>query len=433
MPDTNLFLQFIYRVVQFTAWCTTRLYFRHIVVLNAHNLNAEGPLIVICNHPNTLIDPLLAVPQLQERPFLLANYSMFKHPIPRVIFSTLFCIPVQRTKDIPAGQTPKNDEAFRRSVDYLYAGGSVFLAPESLSENGRQVRPFKSGVSRIVLTALSDWKDDAPPLRILPVGLTYFNHKKPNTDVIINVGAPIDIKEETENLPEQYKKAVDALTLIIENKMRPLVIDCADAEEDNFLKKVECVLQNNNQVSTKEKFFRSQKFLENFSEKNIEKNNFGNIFHEKKKFEKYFSLLEALHLRDVNLKNFSFIKFILILVFGFPVFVLGFLNNIIPVSLATFIKNRMNLEDYETTIQYVAGLVLFPIAWWLQSVIFSWFFYHPHLVLIYWCFAIITGLFARCYFVYFLKFRNYLRYKNADKMNNLSEIRQNVSQFFTTT
>ncbi len=433
MPNTNLLLQFIYRLVQFTAWLTTRLYFRRVVVLNAQNLNAEGPLIVICNHPNTLMDPLMAIQQTQERPFLLANYSLFKHPIPRVIFSTLFCIPIQRSKDIPAGQTPKNDEAFRRSIDHLYAGGSVFLAPESLSENGRQLRPFKSGISRIVLTALSDWKTDAPPLRILPVGLIYFNHKKPNTDVVINVGEPFDIKKETGNLPEHYKRAVDELTIIIENKMRPLVIDCADTDEDNFLKKVENILQNDNPVSTKEKFLRSKKFLEKISEKKFEinisreKNNVENIFSFKINLENYFSQLDVLHLRDTNVKKFPVLKFIFILGSGLPIFALGFINNIIPMSLATFTKNRMNLEDYETTIQYVAGLVFFPVAWWMQSIIFSRFFYNPHLVLIYWLIAISTGLFARYYYVCFLKTRNYFNYKNADEKNNLSEIRQSIS------
>ena len=264
LPNTNFFLQFFYRVCQLLAWTTTRLYFRQIVVLNAQYLNSEGPLIIICNHPNTLLDPLMAVQQTQERPFLLANYSLFKNPVARYIFSMLYCIPVQRSKDIPVGQTPKNDEAFRRSVEHLYAGGSVFLAPESLSENGRQLRSFKSGVSRIILTALSDWKDDEKPLRVLPVGLTYFNHKKPNSDVVINVGEPIEIKKETENLPEHYKKAIEELTLILENKMRPLVIDCADKTEDIFLKKVESILQNDNPVALEKKFLRSQNFLKKY-------------------------------------------------------------------------------------------------------------------------------------------------------------------------
>ena len=167
MPNTNFFLQFFYRVLQLWAWVATRLYFRNVVVLNAKYLNTEGPLIIICNHPNTLLDPLMTFQQTQERPFALANYSLFKHPIPRAILSTLYCIPVQRSKDIPVGQTPRNDEAFRRSVEHLHLGGSIFLAPESLSENGRMVRPFKSGVSRIVLSALEDWKDDYKPLRIL--------------------------------------------------------------------------------------------------------------------------------------------------------------------------------------------------------------------------------------------------------------------------
>ena len=426
MPNTNLLLQFVYRLIQFTALCTTRLYFRHVVVLNAHNLNAEGPLIIICNHPNTLMDPLMTLQQTQERPFLLANYSLFKHPIPRAIFSTLFCIPIQRSKDIPVGQTPKNDDAFRRCVEYLNAGGSVFLAPESLSENGRQLRSFRSGISRIILTTLSDWKPESLPLRILPVGLTYFNHKKPNTDVVINVGEPIDIKKEIENLPEQYKKAIDALALIIENKMRPLVIDCADADEDDFLKKIESVFQNDEPVSTKKKFLRSQNFLKKFSDKNIEDEK---KLEQKKICEKYFSQLDELNIRDVNLKNFPFINFIFILVSGLPIFVLGVINNFIPLSLATILKNKMNLEDYETTIQYVAGLVFFPIAWWLQSIIFSKVFYHTHLVLIYWLFAIITGLFARYYYVCFLKTKNYFAYKKADVKINLSEMRQPVSGF----
>ena len=410
-------------------------------MLNPQYLNTEGPLIIICNHPNTLLDPLMAVQQTQERPFMLANYSLFKNPVARIILSTLYCIPVQRSKDIPVGQTPKNDEAFRRSVEHLHAGGSIFLAPESLSENGRQLRPFKSGISRIVLSALHDWKNDDKPLRILPVGLTYFDPKKPNSDVVINVGEPIDIKKETENLPEHYKKAVDELTLIIENKVRPLVIDCANKDEDAFLKKVETVLQNDNPVSTEKKFWRSKNFLKLFSKKNLQENflendnenNFRNNFPEKNilknRIESYFSKLSALNLRDVNLKKFPIVKYILLLILGLPIFIFGFINNIIPVTLATLIQKKMNLEDYETTIQFVAGLVFFPVFWWIQAYFYSWFFYNHHYNIVYWSFAILSGLFARYYYVCFLKTRNYLKYKKADSKNELSELRKPISEW----
>ena len=111
----NPILTLVYRFLQGLCILLLRIYFREIVFLNRQYLTEKGPLVVVCNHPNTVIDPLLAVMYTREKCFLLANYSLFKNPIAGAIFRTLFCIPVKRTQDVAEGEARNNDDAFSES------------------------------------------------------------------------------------------------------------------------------------------------------------------------------------------------------------------------------------------------------------------------------------------------------------------------------
>ncbi len=139
------------------VWIVLKIYNPFTYVLGRQNLRQKGPLIVISNHPNTLLDPLHVAIRLPRYVYFLANASLFKNPIIGWILNQLYCIPVQRTQDTN-GKPLDNKDAFNRSNDFLSRGGCLYVAPEGTSWMEKRLRPLKTGTARIALSFESDKK-----------------------------------------------------------------------------------------------------------------------------------------------------------------------------------------------------------------------------------------------------------------------------------
>ena len=419
----NPILKLIYRFIQGLVWVSYALYFRKIVFINRERLKARGPMLVISNHPNTLMDPLMALYRMREQCFLLANYSLFKNPIGNTILSTLYCIPIQRLNDVPDGQPLRNEEAFRRCDEHLLGGGSIYIAAEGTSFPERRVRDLKTGMARIAFSAELQTNFELD-LRILPIVITYFDSLKFWKDVVVEIGEPISVDSWREAYNHNPRKAISDFTQSVENQMITHTIQCADAEEDRFLKKIEAILQSENYLETEKHYERSKNILNKIH--TWQKEDLSSFEKFKSDVDNYFLKLKMLKINDLNKNNFSKTRPLSIfkLLIGFPIFIYGFINNIIPAWLSDSMVKWVKIdESYDTTIRYMSGLVFCPLFWWLQK----WGLSHilPFSVngWIYLLTVIPAGLVAYLLYTEGVRFYHFLQFKNADKDNSLTQLR----------
>ena len=431
----NPILSLVYRFLQGLVALSLQIYFRKIVFLNRQYLTADGPLVVVCNHPNTVVDPLIAVMYTREKCFLLANYSLFKNPIAGAILRILFCIPVKRTQDVAEGETRNNDDAFRESREHLTAGRSLFVAPEGSSFTERHVRAFKTGTARIVLEAESK-ANFMLNVRVLPIGLTYYDPLKFGSDVVVEVGAPFSAKNWQQMYAEDPHLAAENFTQFIENQFHTLSIPCADMAEDHFLQKIEAVVQSEKPFDLVEKgqntegvYFRSKKLLAYIQDwKKTDAAGFD-VF--KNEVEIYFSRLNQLGIKDINTSFFNTTKSIALILIGLPFLILGAIPNFLPAWFSHNLVKWLKLDmAYDTTVRLLSGLfVFFPILWWLQTrFIFTYFipkianfgFFETILLIIAY---IAAGLLAWRVYTEGVSFLNYQKYKRADADGSLTKLR----------
>ncbi len=422
----NPILKLIYRFIQGLVWVSYALYFRKIVFINRERLKARGPMLVISNHPNTLMDPLMALYRMREQCFLLANYSLFKNPISNAILSTLYCIPIQRMNDVPDGQPLRNEDAFRRCDEHLIGGGTIYIAVEGTSFPERRVRDLKTGMARIAFSAemQTDFELD---LRILPIVITYFDSLKFWKDVVVEIGEPITVDTWRDAYNTNPRKAIADFTQSVENQMITHTIQCADSDEDNFLKKLEAILQSDNYLETEKHYERSKNILNKIHA--WQKEDLSNFEKFKSDVDNYFLKLKELNINDLNKNTFSkaIPLSILKLLISFPIFIYGFMNNIIPAWLSDSMVKWMKIDRaYDTTIRYMSGLVLFPLFWWLQKWGLSQFL--PFVIngWLYLLTIIPTGLAAYVLYTEGVRFYHFLKFKSADKDNSLAQIRQPI-------
>ena len=74
---------FLKRIIKISLF----FFFRRIVVTGKEYIPKKGPLIIVANHPNTLIDPLIIASIAKQRIGFIANAGIFINKFLTSIFN----------------------------------------------------------------------------------------------------------------------------------------------------------------------------------------------------------------------------------------------------------------------------------------------------------------------------------------------------------
>src|SRR5580704_11052351 len=144
------------------------VFFRRIELQNGGRLPATGPVVLVANHLNGLVDGLLLMATLGRYPRFLGKSTLFRI-LPLWPFLKLAgVIPVHRAVDGAAGD--QNASAFSTCRKILARQGLVAIFPEGISHNEPSLQPLRTGAARIALEAGID--GGVPGVVTVAVGLT---------------------------------------------------------------------------------------------------------------------------------------------------------------------------------------------------------------------------------------------------------------------
>lgn len=180
----------------------------------------EGPVLLVLNHPNGLLDPLLAVALLDRPPRFVAKAALWKALPLRPFLSFFRAIPVQRAQD--AGTTGAEREAalaatFSAVFETFDRGEVLGIFPEGISHSGHDLAPLKTGPARMLLGATT-----RPAL--VPAGLVYGDRGVFRHSALLRLGPAID----TSDLHGSEPETVLELTARIRDALVPLTLHAAD-------------------------------------------------------------------------------------------------------------------------------------------------------------------------------------------------------------
>ncbi len=216
----------LYEILREVARVALHWYYRDILVQGAERIPRRGPVLVVANHPNALVDALLIGTSIPRRVLLTAKATLFDQPLLAPLLEAVGVVPLRRAKDMsPSGvaSTPaRNAEAFRRVTDALVHDQVVLVFPEGVSHDEPMLAPLRTGAARMVMAA-----DEAGVrgLRVLPVGLVFEAKERPRSRVLVRIGEPLDI--DTWRKAEAYDAA--SLTQDIDARLRIVTLNFASA------------------------------------------------------------------------------------------------------------------------------------------------------------------------------------------------------------
>jgi len=168
-------------VLRFLARTGIRLFFDHVEIEGAENVPRQGPLLVVANHTNGLVDGLMVVHVLPRRDAsLTAKSTLKKNPLLALLMKLGGVVPFYRRQDHV--DVTKNIDSFAAIKERLARGEVVCIFPEGVSHSDASMRDFKSGAERIAHEA------NVP---ILPVGLHYDAKQRFRSSVLVRIGKPM--------------------------------------------------------------------------------------------------------------------------------------------------------------------------------------------------------------------------------------------------
>jgi glycerol-3-phosphate O-acyltransferase / dihydroxyacetone phosphate acyltransferase len=349
-----------------------RIFFREIEVVGAERIPLDRPLVLVANHVNGLIDPILLMGPLPVMPRLLAKSTLWKNPLVRPFVDWAGAIPVYRRQD--EGSDPaKNAETFSRSHELLARGGVLALFPEGASHSDPALKPLKTGAARIVLEA--ERKFPGLGARIVPVGLLFDAKQTFRSRVLVQVGDPLDPAPEIALDARDPIAAARQLTARIDGALHEVTLNYETWEDARLIARAadlyrhrELSLPTRGSLAEGVAFRRA--FLEGY--RDLRTQYPEKIAAAAGCVREYDRLLEAFHLRDDQVGAAyppspvaRFVRRTLLrLLVHLPVAAVGTALNYPTYRLiGSIVKRATRDPDQTATYKVFGALLLFPLTW----------------------------------------------------------------------
>lgn len=181
----------IYRLLRLYWRAAVGVFFRRVEVEGSENVPASGPVILVSNHTNALVDPLIILLQLRRRVTLTAKSTLRRDPLLAFVMRAMKIVAFHRPQDRKEGAEPvKNVDALAECRRRLGRGAAIVIFPEGVSHSDPSMRRFKTGAARLALD-YCDERDDG--LKVVPVGLHFERKDRFRSAARVRFGQPIDV------------------------------------------------------------------------------------------------------------------------------------------------------------------------------------------------------------------------------------------------
>ena len=428
VDEKSLSYSILFRYAKFIH---DKIFYKKVVYVGQENIPKDKPVLIAPNHQNALMDALAIIFSSKRITVFLARSDIFQSPMVAKILLFLRILPVYRIRD-GKEKLKLNDVIYNKTIDILEKNKTLSIFPEATHNEIMHLRAFKKGVQRVTLMT-QDKHDNKIDVKIIPTGIFYSNYFNFRSVLHVYYGKPISVSEYYDRYKEHEAKAMVALGNEMFSRILDLAIDVRDDKNFDVYKALMYVglPDRNEKISEEEKFISYKKTIKTVENISTEKPEKFEVLAEKTR--KYTKILSSFNLRDWVLRKKiglpQKLAKMLLLIVASPVFVFGFISNILPYIVPSFITKGIKDKQFYSSVRYGIGIMLFPIYYILFFVIagaISGFWLYS---LLYVISLPIFGMLAFAYHRFFVKFMAQIRFcsnYNKPKIKELLTLRQEI-------
>ena len=205
-----------------------RLYFRTIERTGVPPDATTRGRLVVANHPNALIDPLVVLTDAAACPLApVAKSTLWSIPVLRWLLDAVDAVPVVRRVDRP-DKAAGDDDTFAAVARHLERGGNLLIFPEGTSHSGPRLAPLRTGAARMLLEA--EPARASEPLTFQAAALE-FEHPELFRSRCLIAWGPVRRVDEVVAGVDEHEARVAAITARMRADLEELLIEGATPAE----------------------------------------------------------------------------------------------------------------------------------------------------------------------------------------------------------
>lgn len=363
----------------YTSLCY-RIFYRTIQVKFRERIPKGVPVIFAPNHQNALMDALAVLYTSGHDVVFVARADVFKNPVLARIFHLFKIYPIYRIRD-GVGEMSKNEEIFQKAIDVLDRGKCPFgIMPEGNHGDKRRLRMLVKGIFRIAFRAQEKY-ETGEGVQIVPVGIDYSHYSNFGSKILIIYGHPVSVGKYFQHYHEDAAKGINIFRDVLANEMRRYMIDIQTETYYNTFLALRVIFNRNMRelagireadlysrfVADKQMIAMLNQCLEQQPER---------IAALDRTVSEYMAGIDRLNIRDwvfahrgMSVAGLLLLSLPMLLML--PVFIYGWINNIIPWKLPLLVTGKIKDVQFHSSVKMVIGIFLFPIMYLIQSGIFA--------------------------------------------------------------
>ena len=365
------------------------VFFRDVEIAGVEHVPRDAPLLIVSNHTNALIDPLLLLGHLPVHARLLAKSTLWDLKLLAPLLRLGAAIPVFRRQDAAFDaqgeqHTARNEGMFAHCHEVLASGGSIALFPEGISHNEPKLMPLKTGVARIALEA--EIKYPNLGIRIVPVGLIFDARTRFRSRALLQVGEPIDPTPELDRYRRDPRQAVSRLTARVAANLSEITPNYTSWEEARLAQRAAEIIANDpledprGELPLSKHAALSKALFDGY--RLMREREPLRVAHVYDRVKSYDHLLRVFRLRSRQITSsygwagaagFT-LHSLAVLVIRLPLTLIGIVLNYLPYRVIGVVAMRKGDGDNDIAATYkvLGGFFLFPLTWSVEAVVAAW-------------------------------------------------------------
>jgi 1-acyl-sn-glycerol-3-phosphate acyltransferase len=407
----------LYRLLKIIVGIGIRFYYKEVKVLNRTSLSQDGPLIIISNHPNTLMDAMMIGFACKQPIYYMAKGTLFNSKLKLWLLQSLNMIPINRQGE-GATKGVSNQDSFEACYRILEQNKTLVIFPEGTSFLERQLRELKSGTARIALE-VEKRNNGKLNLQVVPLGLNYLKGEKFRSSVLINVGEKLSVIDFLEDYKVDAGKTAKKLTEKFRLNLETVLVNSTSKEQEFLVDDLVEILSSRYLRANDKGVEADVSFLKDIRNK-VE----GLQLTDPKKIAEIQLLVQNIQWRlrkldiradflDRRFRSLMFFRQMVFsvsfLILGLPAFIFGIWHNLIQFKLTDYLVPKITKDiEYFAPIAVLLGLIFYPVFYISFFLLITNLFQLPfYWKIIYFVSMPLSGMFAYS----FNKYLDHISYK----------------------